>query len=264
MADRVRFQTPPVVEVVCGVLFGAITNLRTAHVGLYWNEIRQEFPLIDEAPPLVPTIETLEVVPSIEVEFGLVPPLARTWFHRADRRGLIQLQRDRFAYNWKRMPPDDGAYPSYDKVIVDFERQWKVFCDFVEKEKLGEIVLRQLELVYVNIIPDASPPVGDPVFSDHAPDLSRSRFLKEPDSFTWLTSYRLPGNTGRLHVQINSARQAESGDPIRRLDMIARGINDAATSSMRAWFDLAHEWIVRGFADVTTPNMQAAVWRRQS
>jgi uncharacterized protein (TIGR04255 family) len=263
MTERVRFENPPVVEVVCGVLFSPITSLRTAHVGRYWNEIIQEFPLVDEAPPLPPAIETYDPVQSIEVEFRFVPPLARTWF-KGDHGGLIQLQRDRFVYNWKRLSPDDGEYPSYDRVIEDFERQWRLFCAFLAKEALGDIVVRQLELAYVNIIPDRSVPVGDPVFRDHAPDTSRSRFLPKLDSFAWRTSYMLPDNAGRLHVQISSARQADSGDPIRRLDMVARGINENATVSMRTWFDLAHDWIVRGFADVTTPNMQAEVWRRQS
>lgn len=264
MAERVRFESPPVVEVVCGVLFSPIIGLRTAHVGLYWNEIRKDFPLVDEAPPLPSVIETFEPIQSVQVQVDLVPPLARTWFHRSDRRALIQLQRDRFAYNWKRRSPSDGEYPSYDRVIIDFEHQWKIFGDFIERENIGEMVLRQLELVYVNIIPDASIPVGDPVFADHAPKRARRRFLPPPDSFAWQTSYVLPDSAGRLHVRIGSARQPDSGDPIRRLDMVARGINEAATKSMRTWFDLAHDWIVHGFADVTTPNMQAEVWRRQS
>jgi uncharacterized protein (TIGR04255 family) len=264
MTKRVRFENPPVVEVVCGVLFSPISSLRTAHVGVYWDQIREEFPLVEEAPPLPAAIEVYDPVQSLEVQLGFVPPLARTWFRRADGRGLIQLQRDRFAYNWKRSSPDDGEYPSYDRVIVDFERQWDVFRQFLAKEELGDVVLRQLELAYVNIIPDASVPAGDPVFRDHAPDTLRSRFLTKPDSFAWHTSYMLPEPAGRLHVQISSARQVDSGDPIRRLDMVARGINEIATTSMRPWFDLAHDWIVRGFADVTTANMQAEVWRRQS
>ena len=28
------------------------------------------------------------------------------------------------------------------------------------------------------------------------------------------------------------------------------------------WFDLAHEWIVRGFADLTTEKIQQNIWRR--
>jgi uncharacterized protein (TIGR04255 family) len=178
---------------------------------------------------------------------------------------LVQLQRDRFVYNWRRKSPDDGDYPSYDAVVVDFERLWGAFGEFVAREKLGDLVVRQLELVYVNIIPVDCIPDGDPVFIDQARDLSRSRFLPTPESFEWRTSYLLPEDSGRLHILVSTAREIASGAPLRKLDMIARGINDAAPSGeMRSWFDLAHEWIVHGFADVTTSSMQTDVWRRIS
>lgn len=266
MPDRVRFDTPPVVEVLCGVLFGSLTGLRTAHVGIFWDRIKEEFPLVEEAPPLSPVIERFDPAPSFEIEVELSPPLARTWFYRADRRGLVQLQRDRFVYNWKRSSPDDGKYPSYDRVILDFERLWSEFRSFVASEGVGEIVPRQLELAYVNIIPDASIPAGDPVFVDHVPDRSRVRLLQAVDGFVWRSSYMLPDDAGRLHVSINSARQAETGEPVRRMDIVARGISmsEIGPNSMRSWFDLAHHWIVNGFVDATTASMQTAVWRRKS
>jgi hypothetical protein len=54
---------------------------------------------------------------------ALKAPLPRSWFRSADGHGLIQLQRDRFVYNWKRETPEDGPYPSYDVVVVEFERR---------------------------------------------------------------------------------------------------------------------------------------------
>jgi uncharacterized protein (TIGR04255 family) len=142
MLQRVRFERPPVVEVVCGVLFGALAGLRTAHVGVFWEQIRQEFPSVDEAPPLAPVIETQDLSPSLEIAVGLVPPLPRTWFQTADGHRLVQLQRDRFVYNWRRKSPDDGDYPSYDVVIVEFERLWSAFGEFVAREKLGAAAAR--------------------------------------------------------------------------------------------------------------------------
>jgi uncharacterized protein (TIGR04255 family) len=178
---------------------------------------------------------------------------------------LVQLQRDRFVYNWRRKSPDDGDYPSYDVVIVEFERLWSAFGEFVAREKLGDLVPRQLELAYVNIMPVDRIPEGDQVFVDHARELSGSRFLPAPESFEWRTSYALPEDSGRLHVLVSTAREIISGAPLRKLDMIARGISNAASSGeMRTWFDLAHEWIVHGFADVTTSSMQTNVWRRIS
>jgi len=262
MSQKIRFERPPVVEVVFGVLFGGLTNLRAAHIGVFWDRVRDEFPSVDEAPPLLPVIEAREPLPVEEIEIGLVPPFRRTWLRSADGHRLIQLQHDRFIYNWKRDSPEDGLYPSYDKVIIDFERLWGEFNTFVVQENLGELLPRQLELVYVNIIPVDRIPKNDPVFVDHRRDSTQSRFLPDPESFTWRTSYPLPESSGRLHVLAATARQSSTGAPIIRLEVSARGINDAAVPDTRAWFDLAHEWITNGFTDVTTTKMQTE-WGRQ-
>ena len=37
---------------------------------------------------------------------------------------------------------------------------------------------------------------------------------------------------------------------------------DKGKKQMWNWFDLAHEWIVRGFADLTTEKIQQNIWRR--
>jgi hypothetical protein len=69
---------------------------------------------------------------------------------------------------------------------------WSAFGEFVAREKLGDLVPRQLELAYVNIMPVDRIPEGDQVFVDHARELSGSRFLPAPESFEWRTSYALP------------------------------------------------------------------------
>jgi uncharacterized protein (TIGR04255 family) len=265
MAELVRFERPPVVEVVCGVQFGALAGLRVAHVGVFWEQIRGEFPAVDEAPPLSAVIETRGLPSSVEFSVGLIPPLPRTWFLSEDGHRLIQLQRDRFIYNWRRKSPDDGEYPSYDNVIVEFEQLWRTFEKFATENKLGELVARQLELTYVDIIPQDQVPKDDAVFVDHARSRSLGRFLEAPEGFDWQTRYLLPEENGRLHVHASSAREVDSGAPVMRLEMTARGIGDLASAAdMRRWFDLAHEWIVRGFIDVTTTRMQTEVWRRIS
>lgn len=43
----VKFDRPPVVEVVCGILFSTERLFRTAHVGLFWDKVRSEFPRIE-------------------------------------------------------------------------------------------------------------------------------------------------------------------------------------------------------------------------
>lgn len=262
MPQRPRFERPPVVEVVCGVLFGALPNLRTAHIGVFWDQVRTEFPAADEAPPLQPIIERGSAFP-VHLELTAVPPLPRTWLRSADGHKLVQIQRDRFLYNWKRDSPEDGPYPSYDKVIIGFERYWYEFGTFVARENLGELIPRQFDLSYVNVIPITSIPAGVEAFVDHRYDRTRARFLVQPDDHAWHEVYALPKASGRLHVIAATGRHEFTGDQLIRIEIVARGINDSS-ADMRAWFDLAHEWIVHGFADVTTERMQHEVWRRQA
>ena len=44
------------------------------------------------------------------------------------------------------------------------------------------------------------------------------------------------------------------------LDLTVRGIGK---EGMEAWFDLAREWIVCGFADLTGDEIQKTIWGRR-
>ena len=103
------------------------------------------------------------------------------------------------------------------------------------------------------------------VFPDFAWRGKAARFLSNPENFNWKTSFALPGQAGRLHATIRSAVRREDSTPILLLDLTARGIGgkDGAREATWEWFDLAHEWIVRGFTDLTGEGMHKNVWRRK-
>jgi hypothetical protein len=47
------------------------------------------------------------------------------------------------------------------------------------------------------------------------------------------------------------------------LDLTVRGIGSHRSfDDMKEWFNIARVWIVRGFTDLTTDEMQTKVWRR--
>jgi hypothetical protein len=152
---RVRFDSPPVVEVACSVLFSAAKPLRGLHIGLYVERIRRDFPRIEEVPPLVAMIEPRDSgAVGLEIGFavGPLPPLRRIWLISEDGRNLIQLQEDRFVFNWKKAAADD-RYPSYDEVIERFDTQFVRFLAFLADQDIGPLAYRQFELTYVNHIP---------------------------------------------------------------------------------------------------------------
>lgn len=268
MRAPVKFTRPPVYEVACGVYFSGQKPLLTAHVGAYWQRIRKEFPNVEDAAPLQGVVEQPGVGPVIDFQISHLPQLRRAWFLSPNGSNLIQLQQDRFLFNWKRAS-DTDSYPSYAVVIEQFEQHLADFLTFCREVGVGELTFRQFELAYVNGISranglDVTGTSG--LLVDHMRAVRSDRFLPEPENFIWTTGYQLPEGRGRLHVTAQTALNAVTQEPLVRLDMIARGITpDSSEAGRRSWFDLAHAWITHGFADVTSPSLHAeSHWQRTS
>jgi uncharacterized protein (TIGR04255 family) len=186
---------------------------------------------------------------NIRVELLELPELRRTWLLNAEGTHLIQLQEDRFIFNWKRTE-DDAAYPSYQNVIQGFRTQWANYERFLVEQGLGEPTPVQLDLTYFNML------VGLPsYFKDHVRVIAEDRFLPEPEAINWRSQFPLPNGAGRLHVTAISSRHLGSGRTGIRLDLTARGLpKDVSAAGCEAWFTMAHEWITQGFTDLTTPE----------
>lgn len=97
------------------------------------------------------------------------------------------------------------------------------------------------------------------VFPDFSFRETTERFLPGPETINWRTSFLLPNKAGRMHVTIRNGKRRSDHKPMIIMDLTVRGFNE---EGMEKWFDIAHEWIVCGFADLTGPDIQAKVWRR--
>jgi hypothetical protein len=74
----------------------------------------------------------------------------------------------------------------------------------------------------------------------------------------------LPEKSGRLHATIRNARRSKDDVELLLFELCARGIPaEREFESIQAWYNLAHEWIVRGFADLTGEDVQDEVWIRK-
>lgn len=237
-----------------------------SHLGLLWEKLRAEYPVCQEVPPLARVIEQFGGEQQIQIEVTEVPPLPRTWFLRRDETGLVQIQRDRFLHNWKKMLPED-EYPRYETVIRQFKARLADFEAFVAEHKLGAVKPAQYELTYVNHIPRGEKvsslvEIGR-VFPDFVWRSHEGRFLREPNDINWRTTTNLPEESGRLHATVRSVTRQSDNTDILLFELTARGFpKDKSREAMWAWFDLAHEWIVRSFADLTGEEFQRDVWRR--
>ncbi|HTV41571.1 MAG TPA: TIGR04255 family protein [Candidatus Sulfotelmatobacter sp.] len=258
------YENPPVNEVICGIMFKPITALLAPHLGLLWNKFRTEYPTCREAEPLIPVVESFDGEETGQVDLS-VPFLPRMWFVSKDENAVIQVQRDRILHNWRKVRTTD-SYPRYSVVKERFTKQCSDFATFLAENELGTIQPLQFEMTYLNHIPAESGwhTVGD--IGKIFPDFnwrSGDRFLARPEKVNWRTSFALPESKGRLHISIQLALRRQDRLPLFVVDLTVRGMGaDRTLSGMWPWFDTAREWIVRGFTDITGPELQRNVWRR--
>jgi len=262
------YNSPPVIEVVYGVQFDPL-GLQCPTVGLFWQTIRQEYPSFVENPPLTSLIEKFDSDRRTEAQFELMakPPLPRLWFLDRTKNWLIQVQDDRFLYNWKRVE-DQDPYPRFDVVSTKFFSAWDQFQGFCKSEGLPLPAVNQLELTYINHInvTDVAAYVKEAskIFPDmrwHEPH----RFLPSPETLAWKTSFLFPDRQGRLHVSMRHAIRRKDQKPTLLLELTARGMPASKErDGVLGWFAMAREWIVRGFADLTDEHVQKEMWGRKT
>ena len=251
MTQYVKFDRPPVVEVACGVRFDAGGRLKGAHLGAFWATIKGAYPVAEEAPPIVrrPEIDPQAIAP-------------RTWLITTDGSELIQLQKDWFLLNWKKST-DGQSYPSYGTVKNRFDEQFTRFQTFLSGEQI-QLSYKEFELTYVNHISKSNglPELGEGgLLVDHA-FAAKDRFLPSPTAINWRTAYPLPKGYGQLTVAAQTGSVKATSEQVVRVDLQATGLpGESPEDNMNDWFDVAHEWITRGFVDATTPELHA-IWGR--
>jgi uncharacterized protein (TIGR04255 family) len=264
--DLPDYSNPPVVEVVCGVQFESLDGFVAPHLGFRWESLQPDYPFFKEFPPLAAQIEPEHLLAPGQVNIRLheKPPLARMWYTNDDESRVVQVQRDRFLTNWKKVS-DEQPYPRFPDVFGLFSEKFSLFRDFVEGS-IGSVKPLQYELSYVNQIPlgdgwSSYAEVGK-VLADHE-YRTGVRFLPSPEVINWTTAFQLPQGLGRLYIAAVSASRVIDKRPVLQLTLTARGINSPAElESMADWFDVARQWIVRGFTDLTGESMQYSVWGR--
>ncbi|MCP4270213.1 MAG: TIGR04255 family protein [Candidatus Brocadiaceae bacterium] len=255
--DLPRYKSPPINEVCCGMKFHPSDKLRVPHIGSLWEQFRADYPIIQHAPPLA------SVKGDILVDGTTGVPLPRVWFINETGDQLVQFQIDRFYFNWRRR---QGDYPRYGYIIDKFEKVQNIVKNVFSDLELGELNPIEYELSYTNHIPMGQgwDTIDDfpKIFSDFVWKQANGRFLPNPENVAWQAVFPLKEN-GSLTVNLKQAIRSEDKVPVLSFVLNARGIGESMSKEgIREWFDLAHEWIVRGFTDLTTSEIQK-IWERE-
>ena len=261
------FRKPPVTEVAIAAQFGEIRRLTGPLMGLLWQRYRELFPKLEVYPALDPRFERsgLALEKGLKVKFETIPA-PRVWFIGSNEAHLVQVQQDRFVFNWRRIEGDD--YPRYEHVKASFQEHFRIFQEFLAEEQLGETRLNQWELTYVNHIPAGDGWHRHGELGLVVPLLvgcTEGEFLPEPEDIALQVRYPIPNGAGavsRLYVVANPGFDP-SGKPVLGLTLTARGgLDRDSESSLESRLDVGREWIVRGFAEVTSKTMHQH-WERE-
>lgn len=223
------------------------------------------FPASDERPPLEPVIEQFPESPAARLGFKFQAletfPPPRIWFTNNQGNEMIQVQKDRFIKNWRK-EGEAERYPRYDDTIrPNFDRDYRIFLDFLAKNHLGAPHINQCEVSYVNHLLAGQ---GWERYSDIE---SIFTFWRSPKPFPpghqedlrLHVRFVIPDADGRpigrLHVDLQPAVRPSDSHPMYVLHLTARGQVGGGIE----FFDIGREWIVSAFKNLTTTSMHT-VW----
>ena len=168
-----KYRRPPLAEVVFEVDFKPIAHFKAAHFGVIWQRFQSDYPTCEDKIPLFSA-------DSLSTEFpNQTFPLPRVWMiHRDDSR-VIQVQNDRFIFNWRKR---DDEYPTFDKIYPEFKRNYDVFVRTITDLGLPELQPVRVQLSYVNPMPkgDAWNDISEisALFPDIQWRMSPDRFIR--------------------------------------------------------------------------------------
>jgi uncharacterized protein (TIGR04255 family) len=147
------FENAPLIEVALSVQLQPLQLFTSAHAGEFWQTIKQDFPMSQDQPPLGPIGEffgsskNLQIGMPFPLQVGM--PGIRNWFVSSDGTYLLQLQRDRFALNWRKTSSQPD-YPRYPAIEARFIELFKKFAKFVENSAIGKCEINIHEVTYIN------------------------------------------------------------------------------------------------------------------
>lgn len=150
---RPNFERPPLQEQAISIVFQPLDRFRIVDYGLFWAEIADAFPEVSTDAQLEAPVEQFDNFRPAEMSFQFLtaPPIPRAMFRNPENGELVQLQNNRFGFNWAKVA--DLPYPRSEPLMARFKELFAQFTAYARKKELGELVLKQCELTNLNVIP---------------------------------------------------------------------------------------------------------------
>lgn len=255
--SAIIYENPPIDEIVCGIRFNPIKGLQSGHFGILWQKFRSDFPRTEDQNLVGPVSQEDLGSPD-------KPPLPRVWFIHENENELIQVQRNRLLHNWRKRRPDD-EYPGYEKVVENFERYLSYFEEFLTEENLENLVPREYELTYIDLIPKGHGWENSSDLAKIFPNLlsptRQSLLLNGIQGINWQTIFGLPNNVGQLIVSIRNAQRVPDNQQLLQIEF--KALSSGSYKPIRGWFNTAHNAITQLFSHLVSNEIQEKFWGRK-
>lgn len=262
---RPKFKNPPLIERAISVAFEPLEAFTLGDFGLFWLNIQNEFPVSETKPLVRQEIEDVTGFSTSQNRIEIVPveTLPRAFFRNPELGELVQVQQDRFSYNWIKTD-DDDHYPHSEQVFQKFHSLLDSFEAFLADRQIGAIVPLQCELTNVNVIPLAE--VGD-AFTDMATMVRLAELSDEYDCVElesqmsgskFFIRDEVGSLIGRVHCLAQPTQKVGTEELAFRIDISARGAPlSADRSGIEAFLEAAGSAVNAAFlANVTQTARQ--------
>lgn len=251
----IAFENPPVNEVVVSTYFDPpLSDFRNEHVGLFWGEIKKEFPGVRQQIPVGFAPEV------VDNEF----PMPRYWFISANGINLIQIQQNAFMFNWRRRDED---YPRFHRTIKPtFDKYYGIFNEFTRTQiSDADLTIDRCELVYINTLETSEFWTGPQNTTNVIPSFSILDFgisNAEVQGFNCNYIYTVQTDL-QINVGIRAVTNAQQpGTPVLIFEIRAIGrLGRVAKPATDDWFVRAHAAIKSCFVGMTSPGIQNRYWK---
>lgn len=256
-ANLPDYSNPPIDELAIAVQYPPIEGMYDAHVGLYWQLVRDQYPRAESQPRVDAPIES--DTPPIQnpvVQFSI--PFAskgRTWLLSEADDYLIQVQNSRFVQNWRRR---EARYPHFEDLWERFSSNFRKFQDLIRSEKLPVPTVQQVEVTYINWISDI--PASRFFKASQAAEVSAYGRIHEPENQGFSSRYDLNNDpVERLYVQCQPAiRPAEANVQGSQFALVyraarAEGLDETEIETLA---NAGRIIIVNAFTELTTDEAQ--------
>ena len=265
------FRSPPVIETALSVQFEPLKGMSNAHLGLFWDRVRETYPKLQDADPIEPQIERfgndLPRARFPQLRIAASHPAARLRMSSEDGHAMLQFQNGRMVFNWRRLD-GESEYPRWTQVEQQFQQALRELTAFAEAEELGSIKPNHWEVTYVNHLVKGREWQDPADWQDVLPGVIGTTSAASAGVFETMgchTHFTLPDDAGRLHIELTHgfAGPEEDADELLIVQLTARGGIDESRD-VSAGLALGHEAIVRSFAEITGQRVRKEIWRQEA